>query len=85
MKMAAAASYRAVPSMLTVAPTGRVKRETFSGTFRFSVVHIIVTGSVAAEEVVVQQVSARTLRAAAAVEVAPGQKAACLLRTASEM
>lgn len=41
--------------------------------------------TLAAEEAVVQQVSARTLRAAAAVEVAPGQKAACLLMTASEM
>lgn len=46
--MAATASYSAVPSMLTVAPTGKTKRVTLLSIPLFSSKHRKVTGSVAA-------------------------------------
>lgn len=48
MKMAATASYRAVPSMLMVAPTGSTKRVTLLSIPRFSSRQRKVTGSVPA-------------------------------------
>lgn len=48
MKMAATASYSAVPSMLMVAPTGRTKRVTLLSMPRFSSKHRNVTGKVPA-------------------------------------
>lgn len=48
MKMAATASYRAVPSMLMVAPTGSTKRVTLLSIPKFSSRHRKVTGSVPA-------------------------------------
>jgi len=47
MKMAARASYRAVPSMLMVAPTGSTKRVMRLSIRLFSSRHLKVTGSVA--------------------------------------
>lgn len=47
MKMAASASYSAVPSMLMVAPTGSTKRVTLLSTLLFSSKHLNVTGRVA--------------------------------------
>ena len=47
MKIAATASYRAVPSMLTVAPTGSTNRVTRLSMPRFSSKHRKVTGSAA--------------------------------------
>ncbi len=47
MKIAATASYRAVPSMLMVAPTGKTKRLIVLFTPAFSSMHFNVTGSVA--------------------------------------
>lgn len=47
MKMAARASYKAVPSMLMVAPTGSTKRVTRLSTWLFSSRHLKVMGSVA--------------------------------------
>lgn len=47
MKMAARASYKAVPSMLMVAPTGSTKRVTRLSTLLFSSKHLKVMGSVA--------------------------------------
>ena len=47
MKIGATASYRAVPSMLMVAPTGRTKRVIRLSTCRFSSRHWNVTGNVA--------------------------------------
>ena len=47
MKRAATASYRAVPSMLMVAPIGRTKRAIFGSTPFFSSRALIVTGRVA--------------------------------------
>lgn len=47
MKMAASASYRAVPSMLMVAPTGSTKRVIRLSMRLFSSRHLKVTGSVA--------------------------------------
>ena len=47
MKMTATASYRAVPSMLMVAPTGATKPVTRGSTPLFSSRFLIVTGSVA--------------------------------------
>lgn len=47
MKMAARASYRAVPSMLMVAPTGSTKRVTRLSTWLFSSRHLKVMGRVA--------------------------------------
>lgn len=48
MKMAATASYKAVPSMFTVAPTATTKRVTLWSIPLFSSKHWKVTGSVAA-------------------------------------
>lgn len=48
MKMAATASYSAVPSMLMVAPMGSTKRVTRLSIFRFSSRHRKVTGNVPA-------------------------------------
>lgn len=48
MKMAATASYRAVPSMLMVAPTGSTNRVTLLSMPRFSSRQRKVTGSVPA-------------------------------------
>lgn len=50
MKMAATASYRAVPSMLMVAPTGSTKRVTLLSIPKFSSRQRKVTGSVPALE-----------------------------------
>lgn len=47
MKMAANASYSAVPSMLMVAPTGSTKRVILLSILLFSSRHLKVTGSVA--------------------------------------
>ena len=47
MKMAASASYRAVPSMLMVAPTGSTKRVIRLSILLFSSRHLKVTGRVA--------------------------------------
>lgn len=47
IKMAASASYSAVPSMLMVAPTGSTKRVTLLSTLLFSSKHLNVTGRVA--------------------------------------
>lgn len=47
MKMAASASYRAVPSMLIVAPTGSTKRVIRLSILLFSSRHLNVTGRVA--------------------------------------
>lgn len=47
MKMAASASYRAVPSMLMVAPTGNTKRVIRLSILLFSSRHLKVTGRVA--------------------------------------
>lgn len=47
MKMAARASYRAVPSMLMVAPTGSTKRVIRLSILLFSSKHLKVTGRVA--------------------------------------
>lgn len=47
MKMAATASYRAVPSMLMVAPTGKTKRAICRSTPQFSRRHFMVIGNVA--------------------------------------
>ena len=47
IKMAATASYRAVPSMLMVAPTGSMKRVTLVSAPNFSSRQRIVTGRVA--------------------------------------
>lgn len=47
IKMAANASYSAVPSMLMVAPTGSTKRVTLLSTLLFCSKHLNVTGRVA--------------------------------------
>ena len=47
IKMAASASYRAVPSMLMVAPTGSTNRVTRLSILLFSSRHLKVTGRVA--------------------------------------
>ena len=47
MKMAATASYSAVPSMLMVAPTGSTKRMMRRSMWLFSNRHLKVIGSVA--------------------------------------
>lgn len=47
IKMAARASYSAVPSMLIVAPTGSTNRVTRLSTLLFSSRHLKVTGRVA--------------------------------------
>ena len=47
IKMAATASYRAVPSMLMVAPTGSTKRAICRSTPQFSRRHFMVIGNVA--------------------------------------
>lgn len=47
MKIAATASYRAVPSMLMVAPTGNTKRAICRSTPQFSRRHFMVIGNVA--------------------------------------
>lgn len=47
MKMAATASYSAVPSILIVAPTGSTNRAIFRSTWQFSSKHFIVMGKVA--------------------------------------
>ena len=47
MKMAATASYNAVPSMLMVAPTGSTNLVTLLSMWLFSSRHLKVTGSVA--------------------------------------
>lgn len=47
MKIAATASYNAVPSMLIVAPMGSIKRDTCGFTLFFCSKHWIVTGNVA--------------------------------------
>ena len=52
MKMAATASYKAVPSMLIVAPIGRTNREIRGSTPFFSSSKFMVTGNVAEEEAV---------------------------------
>lgn len=51
MKIALTASYRAVPSILMVAPTGRMKRVILLSTCRFSSKHRNVMGRVAALKV----------------------------------
>lgn len=48
MKIAATASYKAVPSMLMVAPTGSTKRVTLLSKFKLFSKHWNVTGRVAA-------------------------------------
>ena len=47
MKIAATASYKAVPSMLMVAPIGMTKRVTRGSTWFFSSKHFSATGRVA--------------------------------------
>lgn len=47
MKMAATASYKAVPSILIVAPIGNINREICESTLLFSSKHLMVTGNVA--------------------------------------
>lgn len=47
MKIAATASYSAVPSIFIVAPMGNINREIFELTLFFSSKHWIVTGNVA--------------------------------------
>ena len=47
MKMAAMASYNAVPSMLMVAPMGKTNLDTIFGILFFSSMHLNVTGRVA--------------------------------------
>lgn len=47
IKIGATASYKAVPSMLIVAPTGNTKRVTLESIFKFSSRHLNVTGRVA--------------------------------------
>jgi len=47
IKMAATASYRAVPSILMVAPTGSMNLVTLTSTPHFSSKHLMVTGRVA--------------------------------------
>ena len=49
MKIAAAASYNAVPSILIVAPSGSTNFVDFSETPALSTAHSMVTGSVAEE------------------------------------
>jgi len=49
MNNAAAASYKAVPSILIVAPSGRTKSIDLLETLAFCSAHSIVTGRVAAE------------------------------------
>ena len=56
MKMAATASYRAVPSMLMVAPMGRTNLEILGSTPFFSSRQLMVTGRVAELEAVPQAV-----------------------------
>ena len=56
MKMAATASYRAVPSMLMVAPMGRTNLEILGSTPFFSSRHFMVTGRVAELDEVPQAV-----------------------------
>ena len=62
--MAATASYRAVPSMLTVAPIGRTSLATLGSTPFFSSRQWKVTGSVAELEEVPQAVIRAWLRLA---------------------
>lgn len=50
MKMGATASYRAVPSILIVLPTGSTNRVTRESIFKFSSKHRNVTGRVADDE-----------------------------------
>lgn len=52
MKMDATASYNAVPSKLTVAPTGSTNREITLGILFFCSIHLNVMGSVAALDAV---------------------------------
>lgn len=47
MKMAATASYSAVPSILIVAPTGSTNRAILRSTWQFSSKHFMVMGRVA--------------------------------------
>lgn len=47
MKMAATASYNAVPSMLMVAPSGSMNLVTLASTPQLSSRHLMVTGRVA--------------------------------------
>ena len=48
IKMALTASYNAVPSILIVAPTGKMNLVIFLSIFKFSSKHLIVIGNVAA-------------------------------------
>lgn len=61
MKMAAKASYRAVPSMLMVAPTGSTNLVTRLSTPLFSSRHLKVMGRVAELRTVRERVSAEGL------------------------
>ena len=56
MKMAATASYSAVPSMLMVAPIGRTNLEILGSTPLFTSRHLMVTGRLAELEAVPQAV-----------------------------
>ena len=51
-KITATAWYKDVPSIFTVAPIGNTKSLTFLGTFKPSWTHLMVTGKVAALELV---------------------------------
>lgn len=77
IKMAATASYKAVPSMLMVAPMGSTKRVTRLSIFRFSSRQRKVTGNVPALKE--EGHTRRRVRGKKGADV-PGAGAKCLLR-----